>query len=333
MSTIFNTEISSIESKDLFNWGYKVKNGVSLSSEEKEMSAVMDAFARELGNGKGDSNKVIAELVKKVVEPEVYNTDGTLLERMFDIGSIGEFDKVHYSSIPENTLKVYDGIRGGNVEKSYLDSGIINPVTIRLQAETQLKMSDLRRNGYKSIANLITLSEEALQNEKFYRIMNAVDVAIGAGTVDQTINNAGQVPLTASLDAITNYMADRADGGEFLIGLSKYIRPIGKMSGFTSFLSEDMKNELNRTGKLSEYAGVRLEDVSGARHTGLGQLLIPDNRILGIAGKIGELNMKGDLRVLETEDNDKEIIKLKFTGFDMEYAIKKLDKMARIVFA
>lgn len=330
---IFNTEISSMDSKNVFNWGYKVKNNISLSAEEKEMSQVMDAFAKEIGKTGHDKDHVIAEFVKKVVAPEVYNTDGTLLGRMFNIGDIGEFDETYYSVLPKNTIKVYDGVRGGSVPKSYIDAGLVNPVSFMLQAETQIKMSDLRRDGYKSIATLTTLSEEALQNEKFFRMMSAIDTLVAGGETEQTIDNAGQTPIVASLDSMATYLSDRGNGNEFMIGLNKYIRPIAKMSGFDSYLSENMKNELNRTGKISEYSGIQLEGVSGDRKTGHNKLLLPDNRILGVAGKIGDLNMKGDLRILQDENIKKETIDLKFTGFEIEYAITKLDKIARIVFA
>ena len=42
--------------------------------------------------------------------------------------------------------------------------------------------------------------------------------------------------------------------------------------------------------------------------------------MFGIAGKIGELAMKGDVRVLETMDNNDEKVIIKITGFEFGYA-------------
>lgn len=329
---MLNTEIASVmnEKGKVFEWASRVKGKMALTDEQNELSEVMDSFAKEVGQTGHDKDHLIAEFIKKVVEPEVDNPDDEILNAMFDMGQIGEFDEKLYNVLPKNTLKVYDAVRGGNVPKSYLDCGVFAPKSIALQTETQIKMSDLRRNGYKSIANMIVLAEEALTNEKYFRILNAVDVALAGGEKEQSITNSGTSPLETSVDELALYLNDRGEN-PFMIGLTKYTNRLAKMSGFTSFLSEDMKNEFNRYGKLGLYQGVKINGISGARKTGSGLTLVPDKRILGIAGKVGELDMKGELRVLQEEDINKEVINLKFTGYDMNYVIYRLDKMARIV--
>jgi hypothetical protein len=332
MSKLFNTEVASIiKEQSLYKWATKVNNKFELSSEDKEITEVMDAFARELGKtGKNsDNNTVIAEYIKQVIEPEVYNPNESILSDMFNIGSIGEFDEKAYTGLPKNTIKVFDAVRGGNVQKSFVDPGVFTPVSFALQAETEIDYSDLRRNGFKSIARMTQLAEEALNNEKFYRIFQGVDNALGALTGDQDIDSGSALTL-ANMDTFTTYLNDMAEGNPFMIGLSKITNPIRRMDGFESFLSEEMKNEFNRLGKVGLYSGVRVEDVPTARKTANGKFLIPEKRIFGIAGKIGDMDMKGELRYYETPDHDAEKIRLKFTGFDVTYVIYYLQKMARI---
>ena len=84
-------------------------------------------------------------------------------------------------------------------------------------------------------------------------------------------------------------------------------------------------------GNQIDYGGVDIRTISGAQQTGDGKLLIPDLRIFGFAGQIGNLDMRGALRVYETFDNNKEVIELKITGFSYGYSIHQLDKICKIL--
>jgi hypothetical protein len=166
----------------------------------------------------------------------------------------------------------------------------------------------------------------------FFRIFNGVDALLDAITGDQNIDG-GSALTVANMDTFTRYLRDMSEGNAFAIGLSKYIDPASKMTGVEKFLSEDMKNELNRLGRVMLYDGIRLASVPTAKKTASGKTLIPDKRIFGIAGQIGEMAIRGEMRMYETYDNDAEKVKLKFTGYDVDYVVYYLDKMARIKFA
>ncbi|WP_061328776.1 hypothetical protein [Clostridium botulinum] len=322
-------EISELMNKKgvMFDWANKVQRGITLSEEEQEISEVVDVWAKEIGNRGTDPNNEIAEYIKKVVEPEVFNPDDALLNALFNIGTIGEFDEKAAEVLPKNTLKVYDAVRGGNVPKSYIDPSVFDTQTVKLQTETEIKYSDLRRNGYKSIAKLTELAEEALQNEKYFRLLNAIDNALTTGGENDIAS--GSTLTMAALDNLSTYLLDRGTN-PYIIGLTKYTNSIIKMSGFEGYCSEDMKNELNRYGRIALYNGVKINGVSSAKKTGHGQTLVPDKRILGIADKVGDLDMRGELRILQTMDNNNEKVHLKFTGYDFDYVIYHLDKIARI---
>src|SRR5690606_7670591 len=158
------------------------------------------------------------------------------------------------------------------------------------------------------------------------------DAAIDPLSGDQNISG-GSALTPASVDTLARYLRDMSEGNPFMIGLSKYVDPIAKMNGYETYLSDDLKNELNRVGRLAMFEGVALSSVPTAKKTASGQALIPDKRILGIAGKIGDANIRGEMRLYETYDNNNEKVHLKFTGFDFEYTIYYLDKIARIAFS
>lgn len=187
-------------------------------------------------------------------------------------------------------------------------------------------MEKLRKGGYKTVAELQVFAEEALKNTMFYTVFSMLDSAL----VTPIATCTGNALNVQAMDDATGYLLDRADN-PIILGLSSLIRPIYKMSGFSSYLSEDMKNEINKYGILGTYNGVKLVPISAARKLANGNSLIPSNRVLGVAGKIGELDMRGDLRVYQMPNYNREVIGLKITGFEFGLAINKPDKACKIV--
>ena len=333
-ANLYTTEVAeAIQEKNIIELSQRAKLN-KLDESDKEAIGILDNFAKEIGNtGKTSENTtLISELIKKTVEPMVFQPDDSILSTMFAMGSIGEFDESSYTGLPKNTIKVYDAVRGGNVPKSYVDPGLFTPVKFALQAETELDYSDLRRNGWKSISKMTELTRESFEQEMFYRLFSGVDSALDALTGDQDISTGSALTVT-NADTLARYVRDMSDGNPFMIGLSKYIDTMTRMDGAEKYLSDELKNELNRMGRLAMYDGVLLSSIPTARKTASGNTLITDKRIFGIAGQIGEAQLRGDMRMYETYDNDAEKVKLKFTGFDFEYVIYYLDKMARITFA
>jgi len=118
MSKLYNTEIASvIKEKNIIDLAEKMRVGKSLlTSEDTEAIELLDNFAREIGkSGKNpENNTILAEYIKETIEPEVFNPDESILNNMFDMGTIGEFDEKVFTGLPKNTIKVYDATRGGN---------------------------------------------------------------------------------------------------------------------------------------------------------------------------------------------------------------------------
>lgn len=334
MSKLYTSEVASaMQEKNIIHLSEKAKLH-TLQAEDQEAIDILDNFAKEIGtSGKTTENTMlISELIKKTVEPLIFSPDESILYNMFDMGSIGEFDEERYTGLPKNTIKVHDAARGGNVPKSYVDTSLYQTVKVALQAETELNYSDLRRNGWKSISKMTELTRQSFEEEMFYRLFSGIDSALDAVTGDQNIDT-GSALTVANADVHSRYLRDMSEGNPFMVGLSKYIDGVSKMSGYETYQSDEMRNELNRVGRMAMYDGVSLSSIPTARKTAKGQTLVPDKRIFGIAGKIGEANMRGEMRMYDTYDNNSEKVHLKFTGFDFDYAIYYLDKIARIKFA
>lgn len=330
--SILTSEIKDIMSKEhvLFDVAEKIEYKRNLSPEEREMAEVSDAWAKEIGKTGKDPDHQIAEYLKKTTFEEVYNAPDELLEQTFDRGSIGEFDDAEYDVAPKNTLVAHEAAKGGVVERSWINVKALKPVWRNRQIETDLSYVDLRKNGFKSIANLSVYMKEACQNALFYDVFAQIDEAIVGG--EAKIDVTGKMPTIEDMDAMSLYLNDRSDNS-VIVCLTKYAQGIRRMDGFAQYMSEDMKNEFNRYGLVKTYDSIGIAGISGGKRQGNGNLLIPDKRIFGIAGKIGNLDLKGDIHVYQDMNNQNEQIHLMLKDFTYGFAITKIENCAKMVMA
>ena len=329
-------EIAELMEKNgtMYDWAEKVNRGASLTAEENEISQVVDAWAKEIGTKGKDNDNEIAEFIIKTITDPVYNKPDALIEKMFEMDSIGEFDDYVINKTPKNTLVAYESAKGGNVYKSYIDTSALTPTWKHAQVETEISYTQLRRGGFKSIANMAVFAKEALDNKKIKDVFSALDTAIAGG--EQVFEvTGGESALTKTvLDKLSLYVLDHLADGDtgIMFGLNKYAQAIANMSGYTSYMSSTMKDDYNRYGLVKEYGGCLIGGFSGARKAADGELLIPDRRIFGISGIIGTLCDRGEHRVYGTLDNNKERVSLKFTGYEYGIKITNPENVAKITF-
>ena len=329
-------EIAELMEKNgtMYDWAEKVNRGASLTAEENEISQVVDAWAKEIGTKGKDNDNEIAEFIIKTITDPVYNKPDALIEKMFEMDSIGEFDDYVINKTPKNTLVAYESAKGGNVYKSYIDTSALTPTWKHAQVETEISYTQLRRGGFKSIANMAVFAKEALDNKKIKDVFSALDTAIAGGEQVFTVTGGESALTKTVLDKLSLYVLDHLADGDtgIMFGLNKYAQAIANMSGYTSYMSSTMKDDYNRYGLVKEYGGCLIGGFSGARKAADGELLIPDRRIFGISGIIGTLCDRGELRVYETLDNNKERVSLKFTGYEYGIKITNPENVAKITF-
>lgn len=328
--SILNSEMQDVMSRDgmLFDVAEKVEYKRDLNAEEKEVAEISDAWAKEIGKTGKDPEHQIAAYINKTVQEEIYNAPDELLDRMFTRGSIGEFDDVEYDVTPDNTLIAHEAAKGGVVDRSWLDMTVVKPTWKNRQVETDLSYVELRKNGFKSIANLTVFMKEACQNALFYDVLSQIDAAIVGG--DAKIDVTGSAPALTDMDALSLYLNDRSDDS-VIVCLTKYAQAIRRMNGYAQYLSNDMKNDFNRYGLVKTYDSIGIAAISGAKRQGNGNLLIPDKRIFGIAGVVGSLDMKGDIHVFQDMNNQSEQVHVMLKDFTYGFAITKIENCAKIV--
>lgn len=328
---MLRTEIAEVQNNGkMFEIAQKTTYNLKMNTEEREVVELCDAWVREVAE-KGDPTKELAAFIKRTVNEKIYNAPDELLDSIFDRGTVGEFDDYEVVKDPMNTLVAYEAAKGGTVDRSWIDFSVLKPTWKNRQVEFDLSYVDMRKNGFKSVATFTNYATESLQNALFYDVFGMVDAAITGG--EQRIDETGSNPTLASMDRLSLYLNDRNPSGALIVCLSRYAQAIRRMPGFAEYMSDSMKNDFNRYGLVNTYDGIGVAGISGAKKLGNGQLLIPDKKIFGIADKIGTLDMKGEVRVYEDMDNQKEVVKVAVKDFTYGYTITDIDNIAKIVIA
>ena len=326
-----------IKTTNMVDWAEKVKVKANMTKEEMEVSQVVDAWSKDIGERGYDDEHEIAGFIKKTIETNpTYTYPSELFDMMFTRDAVGEFDDIEYNEIPKNTLVAYESAKGGNVPKSYID--ITNaPMTWKhLQVETRLSYADLRRNGYRTIANATIFAKEALEQKRLQTVFSLIDTTLQNASLNNIFTVTGnEVNLTTDImDKLSLWTLDHLEGGDtgFAFGQNKYAQAIARMSGHSSYMSNDMKNDFNKYGLVKEYGGLVIGGYSGAKRTADGQPIVPDKSLYGISGIIGVMVDRGEIRIYETMNNSKEVVDLKFTGYEFGTKIYRPDKIAKIEF-
>jgi hypothetical protein len=328
------TEISEIMSKPgrVVDWASKVKYNTALDGEGKEISAVMDQWARGLGDN-GDKDHELAALINKSITPDTVAAPTALIDAMFDQNAIGEFDDKYDTQVPENTIKVYDAAKGGTVDRSFIEHKVLKPTYVHLQAETDIRMADMRRGGYKTVSNIVTYVQEAMELTKYAKIMNIVDNAVVSGAANYFAESTA-LPTEANMDKMVAYLMDMSDGDlAQIFGFNKYILAIGGYDKAQKFASDAVKNQFCANGILATYGGAVLTGVTGTRKLANGSLLLPDKKVFAAAGKVGEVVTRGNTRTLEADDINNETIHIKVTGYEFGVMLTRPNHLAKIVMA
>lgn len=307
--------------------------GLEMSADEKELDAAIQDHWKEIGRSGFDKDQEIAALIRRAVTPEVVMPAGELLSRMFNEGAIGEFDDTDYEVGPKNTLVAYEAILGGNVKKSYIDHSRLSPTWKSLQVRTEITYQELRRNGYKNVANMVNWAREAFEIKRVSMVLAAISAAITSGAANY-INETSTSPTDTSMAALSLYLHDVSDGSApIAFGLSKYIQTIGNLTNVNTNKTDVEKGLWNSTGFVKDYAGVELIGFSAQKKFPDSTTVVPDKTLFGVAGKIGNLDMRGELNVYETPDNNEEKLTLKLNGYTFGYCITDITKAAKVVIA
>ena len=270
-------------------------------------------------------------MIRRAITPETVEAPSELLDAMFDQDSIGEFDDTYAEIAPKNTIAVYDAVTGGNVYRSFVDFTAVKPTWFNLQAETDISLQEMRRGGYKTVANMVSYINDALELNKITRVINLIDDAIVSGAAGYITESGANVTET-SADALALYLADMSLGDTpQIFALNKYIQTIASFDKAQTYATDAVKNQFNNDGFLRQYAGCVLTGFSGQRKLANGEMILPDKKVFGVAGKVGRLTTRGETQVLQETDINSEKIHIKVGGYSFGVMLTAPEMVGKIV--
>lgn len=332
-----NIELSEVmnEKGKMINWAKNVVNKKQLSEEEVAISEAVNKFAEDIANT-GATDRALSEYLIRIVEEEVYNEPSELLDIMFNQGEIGEFDDYLSVGTYKNNLMAYESsIRGGSVDKSYVDFKKSEMKNIALQIETEIRYDDLRRNGALTIAQLTLYAVESMQNKKFKAIFEYINSLLTSS--DPNVFDATGGLTVQAMDDFAGYVEDYTTGvndSSLIVGLTSTLRGVKNMANYDKYLSDNMKEELNMGSNiLNYYGGVKLASIKTGKKLADGSPLLPEKTMYGFSGKIGKCDTRGELRVLQTPNNGKEVLGIKFTGYEFVFSVDYKEKISKLTIA
>lgn len=299
-------------------WARNVVGKVELSEREKAFSATIDEQVNQVwkyGNAMAKSH--IAEIIVKIVEPEVFDVPMEMMTQIFDNGTLGEFDDMEFESKWINGLVAkQSAIRTGNVEKTYLGSMDAKKEMTNLEINTEFPMAELRKPNGLGVAELALYALEAFNNAKYRFMLNFIETKVGAKAFSGTIT-AGTV------DPFLGYLYDynESASNSQVIGLSNHIRTLSKTVKDGVMYSESMKDALNKDAKLQVLDNSVLVPIKAGRKDGTGQTLIPDKKLYGFAGKVGTMLTRGELRTYIDQNNNSEVFDVLFKGVEFGVSV------------
>ena len=319
-------ELSQAEVHDMMTsgealaWARKTVNKVELSEREEAFGKMIDDQVNQVwkyGNAMAKSH--IAEIIVKIIEPEVFDVPMELLNQIFDQGSIGEFDDIKFESKWINGLVAkQSAIRTGNVEKTYLGVMDSKREITNLEIATEFPMSELRKPNGLGVAELSLYALEAFNNAKYRFLLNFIENKV----VPSTAKFTGAIS-EATIEPFLGYLYDNNDSATYsqVVGLSNQIRKVSKTAKNSAFYTDEMKDVLNREAKLQVLDNALLVPIKAGRKDGTGQTLIPDKKLYGFAGKVGQVFNRGELRVHVTENPNSEVFDVMFKGVEFGVAV------------
>ena len=201
-----------------------------------------------------------------------------------------------------------------------------------LQAETEVSLQEIRRGGFRTVANLVTYIREAMEYKKLQTVLNALADSVASSETQRYFSGSANDGVTdKGAKALALYLHDVSDGETPLfVAQNKHLMELVGTDGIQNFLTDKEKNLFNSTGFVRQFAGCDLMGLSGQKKIG-GNIVFPANVVLGIAGKVGEMAVRGEANVYQETDINSEKIHIKVNGFTFGYAVTHPEMVGKIV--
>lgn len=158
---------------------------------------------------------------------------------------------------------------------------------------------DLKNGDVGTVESLRIRMQQAISDYFMTKVFTALStIWTEANTPDNYTDCGGSVTATALEDMI-DYINLHTPGAKAIVGTKAAITPITKFAAWTNDgthydASQDVINEIHRTGRVGMYYGVPLVEIPNPKNDPeSNSFLVPSDKILIIGEKVGEFVTMG----------------------------------------
>lgn len=267
----------------------KYANATRLDGAAKELS---DRIAKMAKTPQGMNE--LAQLITENLEAEMDAYD--LRPLLFDTRSRQENEVVEYKR--KGKFRAYQVTRGGYVPKSQIFQDVIQAEAAEFAVRPACHLDQLEQGRISSVNELIDGAMHALLTEYARYFYMILEEAVGN---DINANNYAEVTGEvdkATLDKMIHWAAGLGNGVS-VVGTHQSLAPVLDFQGMT----ENMKEEIQRTGDLGLYRGaqlVKLEQFLDADDIDV----IKQDTLFVITRRVGHVDDFGPMRSREMVDGE-----------------------------
>lgn len=228
----------------------KKKERVSTEELQAFASAMQDVNWRD-----PEQRYVIATKIVKWVKEDIYNDD--IIGAIADVETFKEGEEVKFHTLQDLIAYIHEP--GSYAPRSVMTKTEISLPTQLVSVATELDIGQLRSGRYGTIADLRDKASEALLGRRNKLLWETTYGAVTSSTTDSnyaTFSSSAEVATKrAALDAALTFVHDNAgQGPKAIIGRYTALSWLPDLG--SDYFSDQMKDELNRTGYLGSYKGV-----------------------------------------------------------------------------
>jgi len=269
----------------------------------KELSRAF-AEAMKLGLAQEDSRRAIAVKIVKTISDSMAQEDLASLLLTKEYIPLGQTVEL---KVP-GKLKAYWHEPGSYAPRTQMVNKVFQIPTALISAHPEYELGQLESGRYGTMQEQIDAAKEALQGAINAKVFNTLIGSITSGANYATCS--GKLTFSALNDAI-NYVEDQVGGATAIVGRRNVLSSIldfgtDSMTApatDTGIFSDEMKNQVMKTGKIQLYRGIPLVGLTQWRDA-FGKVTVDEGNVLVIGKDVGRYVVSQELRSADAIDVD-----------------------------
>lgn len=249
-----------------------------------------------------DDRRAVAEKITKSIKDSIDQRD--LVSLIMNKERVELGTKVEYTL--DSKLKAYWHEPGSYAPRTGMYQKVFTVPTWMVSAHPAYELNQLEAGRYGTAQDQIVAARDAILGAINARVWSTLSGAISSSD-DNYATSAGGL-TRASVENAINWVEDQVGGVAAIVGRRNLLYNVlgynvDTSAGDVGLYSDDMKDQIMKTGRIGTYYGVPLVGLPQWRD-GYGKLTIPQDEVLVVGRDMGKYVVSRDMRSLDDIDID-----------------------------